>query len=118
MKHRRIKIREHKFLIRTKWSEGHHLTAQSRGGESVESNLLLLELYRHTALHYLFENRTLSEIIAFLKSMDDISWLYRKEYSVNAIHLLFGDMSLADIIICLMRIRAIKHFHTIKLRLQ
>lgn len=117
MRFKRIKIKDHKFQIRTMFFEDHHLTASERGGQSVNSNLLYLEAYRHTAIHYLFDNMTLCEIIDYLKSLDFISDMYEKEYSENAVYLLFGYMSLDEIIICLMRLRALKTFEIFKMRL-
>jgi len=44
----------------------HHLRPRSRGGSSVESNLLRLDIRRHEAWHLLFQNRTLMEVIVLL----------------------------------------------------
>jgi hypothetical protein len=45
----------------------HHLTPKSRGGEKRNpSNIILLRVERHEAMHYLFGNKTLEEIIQLL----------------------------------------------------
>jgi len=44
----------------------HHLVPKSRDGGYESWNLLLIKIYRHYALHILFGNRTLDEIIELL----------------------------------------------------
>ena len=44
----------------------HHLKPRSRGGSSIQSNLLRMDLRRHEAWHLLFSNLTLLEIILLL----------------------------------------------------
>jgi len=44
----------------------HHLKPKSRGGQKVESNLLLIDMERHNAWHKLWGNRTLDEVIELL----------------------------------------------------
>lgn len=117
MRYKRKKECVHKFEIRTRFTEGHHLTNSTNGGQSTLSNMLLIEVYRHSAWHHLFGNRSLNRVIDYLKSRNSITDLYRKEYSENAVFLLFGVMTLDEIIICLMRLRALKTFQVYKLRL-
>jgi hypothetical protein len=50
----------------------HHLRPKSRGGSSTESNLLKMDISRHNALHLLFGNLTLLEIIELLKRVYEI----------------------------------------------
>jgi len=45
----------------------HHLRPRSRGGDSLESNLLVMDIERHNAWHFLFKNLTLNEIIELLE---------------------------------------------------
>jgi len=45
----------------------HHLTPRSRGGTSLDSNLLLMDKSRHNAWHLLFGTLTLDEIVALLQ---------------------------------------------------
>lgn len=105
----REKQSEHQFLKRTSEFDYHHMTPRDRGGSSVDSNFIRLELYRHDALHYLFFNMTLKEIIRFLKGLRSIEDLYsRRPYSKNAVKLLFHNMTLSEIIFCLKRIKRIK----------
>lgn len=44
----------------------HHLTPRQRGGKNRISNLCRLWWSKHCALHKLFQNRTLEEVIAHL----------------------------------------------------
>ena len=44
----------------------HHLKPKSRGGESIESNLIDFDRSRHDAWHFLFSNLTLDEVIELL----------------------------------------------------
>ncbi len=111
------KIPVHQFLKRTRVTQEHHLTPSSRGGESITSNLLDIELYRHVAWHYLFQNMTLDEIINYLNSIGTIDILYKKPYGKNAVNLLFHDMTLSEIVFCLKRIGVSKYFQKVKYRL-
>lgn len=111
------KIVVHQFKIRSKECNEHHLTPSSRGGQSITSNLLRLERYRHLAWHYLFSNMTLDEIIVWLSSIDSKKRICKKYYSKKAIKLLFNDMTLSEIIFCLKRISVSKYFQKIKYRL-
>ena len=52
---------------RRKYQNKHHLKPKSRGGQSLESNLLWIDIERHRAWHAVFGNMTLDEIIALLK---------------------------------------------------
>jgi len=45
----------------------HHLRPKSRGGDALESNLLVMDIERHNAWHFLFKNLTLDEIIELLE---------------------------------------------------
>lgn len=111
------KIPVHQFKIRSKECNEHHLTPSSRGGESITSNLLRLERYRHLAWHYLFSNMTLDEIIAKLSTINSKKRIYRTRYSKYAFKLLFHDMTLSEIIFCLKRISTSKFFQKVKYRL-
>ena len=50
----------------------HHLTAKSRGGQAIQSNLLTIDMKRHCAWHVLWGNRTLDEVIALLQRLKQI----------------------------------------------
>lgn len=65
-KPKREKRSKHRFQKRAEFSDQHHLRPSSRGGASVDSNLILLDAYRHDAWHLLFKNLTLDEIIELL----------------------------------------------------
>lgn len=45
----------------------HHLIPRSRMGSNDPWNLLLIRIERHNALHQIFGNRTLAEIIRILQ---------------------------------------------------
>ena len=49
--------------------DSHHLTAKSRGGKRNPQNIILFDMSRHNAWHFLFGNMTLDEIIATLKKL-------------------------------------------------
>lgn len=71
-KPKREKRSKHRFQKRAEFSDQHHLRPSSRGGTSVESNLILLDAYRHDAWHLLFKNLTLDEIITLLMRLKHI----------------------------------------------
>jgi hypothetical protein len=50
----------------------HHLKPGSRGGQSIDSNLLRMDVNRHNAWHLLFSNLTLTEIINLLQRLKGI----------------------------------------------
>ena len=58
--------------IRSRSRSRHHLTPRSRGGSSLDSNLLNMDLHRHQAWHLLFKNLTLHEIIELLQRLEKI----------------------------------------------
>lgn len=45
----------------------HHIRNKCRGGQSIQSNLLILDEDRHRAWHTLFRNLDLDEVIALLE---------------------------------------------------
>ena len=45
----------------------HHLVNKVNGGPSIESNLLTIDSEKHKALHFIFGNLNLDEIIALLQ---------------------------------------------------
>jgi len=51
---------------RKKHCNRHHLKNKCRGGQSVESNLLWIDIERHKAWHILFRNLNLDEVIDLL----------------------------------------------------
>ena len=62
----------HKFKRRAGFKDKHHLKPKSRGGQSISSNLLELDAYRHDAIHLLFGDKTLDEIIELLMRLKHI----------------------------------------------
>ena len=63
-------MRKKKRLKRHKGRNRHHNINVSRGGGSRIQNLILLKEDRHFLLHYIFQNRTLKEIICVLQRLD------------------------------------------------
>ncbi len=65
-KFNRIKVIDARFEKRARMKNKHHLVPRSRGGGSHYSNLLIMDIERHKALHFLFGTLTLEEIIELL----------------------------------------------------
>lgn len=83
---------------RTGVTNHHHLRPRSRGGDSLDSNLLLIDTGKHDAWHFIFGNLTLDEIIKILimlrmvkerrqrhkqKQMKAVSQYSRKREQIN-----------------------------------
>lgn len=68
-KPKREKREVHKFKKKAGWNDRHHLKPH---GDTIPSNLLLIDAYKHDALHLLFGNKTLDEIIELLIRVRDI----------------------------------------------
>lgn len=66
MRKQRQLFKKHQFKKRAGFTDDHHLRPSSRGGQSIHSNLLRIDAYRHDAIHLLFGNHTLDEIIEIL----------------------------------------------------
>ncbi|MFA6514652.1 MAG: hypothetical protein WCT42_00075 [Candidatus Paceibacterota bacterium] len=111
----------HGFKNRAGWNDEHHIkTPCSRGGETIDSNLLLIDVYRHDAWHLLFSNQTLREIIAHLKnycSTKDFLLSVNNYYKHPAFRLLFGSKPLNEIIALLLRIQHAKDSQRIRIKL-
>lgn len=50
----------------------HHLRPKSRGGQSIESNIIWIDIERHKSWHSVFGNLTLDEIISLLIRLREI----------------------------------------------
>ena len=50
----------------------HHLIPKQRGGIRKRDNLLKIQIEKHVAWHLIFGNRTLREVISFLKRLERI----------------------------------------------
>ncbi len=59
--------KKHKAWKRSKKFNKHHMKNRCRGGQTIESNLLLMDTERHDAFHFLFGNLDFNEIIELLK---------------------------------------------------
>lgn len=122
---KREKKSQHRFLKRAGFTDCHHLKPCQRGGQSISSNLLEMDAYRHDAWHLFFNNMTLDEIIIILSrsrvknTQSIIPSFYDKveidEYRNNAWFLLFGDKSVEKIIRLLTRVRRFKNYQSLRL---
>ena len=65
-KFNRIKVIDARFEKRKGIKNKHHLVPKSRGGGNHYANLLVMDMERHKALHFLFGTLTLEEIIELL----------------------------------------------------
>lgn len=83
MKHERKSHEEHQFKGRAGWNDNHHLTPRSRGGSTLGSNLCRVDAYRHDAVHLLFGNHTLDEIILILQRLQRMK---RRQRITKRIH--------------------------------
>lgn len=120
----RTKRREHQFKERAGFSDWHHLKPCRRGGESISSNLLRMDAYRHDAWHLFFRNMTLDEIINLLsrisfKNIQAIISSFSNKGGIdvcrnNAWYLLFKDQSIEKIIRLLIRVKRIKRHQSMK----
>jgi len=82
MKQKRQSIQEHKFEYRAGWTDSHHLQPRSRRGQSIGSNLLKLDGYKHSAWHLLFGNLTLHEIIELLQRLERIKNSQKRRFKL------------------------------------
>ena len=108
MKNTRVvmaKIARHQFKHKAGFTNTHHLKNLVEGGQSVSSNLIKLDAYRHCAIHYLFSNKSIQEIIKIIEC--DLP-MRNPEYSRNAWKLLFGNKNKFEIVALLRRVIQIK----------
>jgi hypothetical protein len=61
----------------------HHLKPRSRGGDSLESNLLTMDTNRHDAWHLLFSNLTITEIIELLERVAKMKRRQKRRWQNN-----------------------------------
>lgn len=120
--HQKQKIKTHKFKEKAKWNDKHHIILpRSRGGENIDSNLFLFDVYRHEAWHLLFKNKTLFEIISFLERGKNVKermeLLPNKKYCHSAFHLLFEKKTLGEVIALLQRVLQIKKSQRFRIQL-
>ncbi|MEI7688995.1 MAG: hypothetical protein WCI91_02290 [Candidatus Nomurabacteria bacterium] len=120
-KHLREKREIHEFKKRAGWKDEHHIELPcSRGGSNTESNILVMDAYRHDAWHLLFYNKTLTEIIGHFKlvvSIKEFLHSINNYYKHSAFHLLFGRKTLDQIIALLLKVQEIKRSQRVYLRL-
>jgi len=106
--HTREKKKIHKFQKRAGFTDRHHLRP---GKETVPSNLLEMDAYRHDAWHFFFDHLTLNEIIYLLRCMKRTKksiFSNMKTYEHDAWKLLFKNKTLSEAINLLVRVKRIK----------
>jgi hypothetical protein len=59
----KVKMKDLKAVgeVRSRKKNKHHIKNSSKGGQSVESNLISMDICRHNAFHLLFGNKTFKE---------------------------------------------------------
>lgn len=67
-----------KEWVRAGKTNKHHILAKSRGGESIQSNLLRMDINRHCAFHLLFHNLTFLEVAELLTRVHYLKKKQRK----------------------------------------
>lgn len=111
-KHLREKREIHEFKKRAGWTDDHHLELPcSRGGDKTDSNILVMDAYRHDAWHLLFCNNTLKEVIRnfmFVKSIKEFLSSINNYYKHSAFRLLFGSKTLNQVIELLLKLQQLK----------
>jgi len=116
----REKRKIHRFEKRAGWKDDHHINKPcSRGGETISSNLILMDAYRHDAWHLVFGNQTLREIIDLLKSYLEVNHFLHtvnNYYKYQAYRLLFGKMKIFEVIELLERVQSLKYKQRIKFK--
>ena len=72
MRKQRKSFSQHQFKELAGWTDEHHLKPRSAGGQSIDSNMLRIDAYRHDAIHLLMGNKSLDEIILLLQRLQRI----------------------------------------------
>jgi len=106
----------HQYRKRAGWKDSHHIRKPcSRGGETISSNLMKLDRYRHNAFHLLFDRKkkkTLNEIIESLKSLKNDKKMFflgiKNYHKHRAYYLLFKNKNLDEVVALLERVNRIK----------
>lgn len=80
MKRKRQHQSEHQFKHRAGWTDEHHLKNRKNGGQSIKSNLIRLDAYRHDAIHLLFGDKSLREIIELLERLERIKNSQKRKF--------------------------------------
>lgn len=105
-----VSYHEHKFQYRSCRTNKHHILPEARKGQKTIQNLLVIEVYRHQAFHYLFHQRTLVEAAQCLLKVH--SFNSRGYYGAEAYRLLFGERSFEEASELLLRLDSLKRHQT------
>lgn len=115
---KRKKFNAHQFTGKAGCTDEHHLISRSKGGESLGSNLLRIDVYRHDAWHLLFGNKTINEIVNLLKDFKDYREFMRTidhYHKHRAYQLLLGKRTIEEVIVLMLRIKSIKNANSQKI---
>jgi len=107
----RAKKKKHEFVRRAGCTDGHHIISSTKGGETLSSNLLQIDVYRHDAWHLLFQHKTIDEIVKFLsqfKNKNEFMHSINDYYKHQAYKLLLGTKTIEEVITFMLRIQSIK----------
>jgi len=111
-KKEREKTSIHKFAKRAGFMDSHHLKP---GRDTINSNLLKMDLYRHDAWHLFFGRTMFDYVIELLEQIEKstdkrifIKFLLSKPYGKNAWRLLFHNNTLFESIQLLKRVKRMK----------
>lgn len=108
---RRKKVNVHQFMEKAGCTDEHHLISRSKGGESLSSNLLRIDVYKHDAWHLLFGNKTIDEIVKLLKKFKDYKEFMRTinhYHKHRAYQRLLGKRTIEEAVVLMLRIKSIK----------
>lgn len=83
----------------------HHLTPRSRGGENLESNLILIKIERHNAWHRFWGNANLKEILFYLSHCSNKQFKHNKDWQK-----IWGNKTTRKVIAILLRLQSIKSY--------
>jgi len=110
-KGRTVSYHEHKFQYRSSVINKHHILPESRGGQNTTRNLLNIEMFRHQALHYIFQLRTIKESADFLLKVKSFG---NSLYGREAYYLLFRERTFKEASQLLYRLDSLKRHQTNK----
>ena len=60
------KIKKYPRYKRRRQKNKHHIVNKCKGGRAVNENLLFMDVNRHNAWHFLFENKSFLDVIKLL----------------------------------------------------
>ena len=100
------------MLINSIWYDYHHLKPRSRGGSSLNTNLLFIKRIRHCYWHKLWDihlihgkncPRTLDEIILLLKGLSDETYVITGTWRC-----VWHELKPSEVLLILLRLKRMK----------